>query len=394
MAFNEKYVTVTGGGLHDGSSEANAWTITEGFANAVAGDRLNVKAGTHSYSTNVVLASASATSPISLRGYTTSIGDLDTKPTTQLIDGTDTPIIQNTGGAYWYQTGGNFLFENIVFKSDVASRPAAYLDISESIIHRCKFLAHPSATIANTPALRTNGGYSTYSNCLISGEGCGQNQDLQGRNTFTQSVFSDLASIKSSQWCNITNSIITGMSSGGLTVSSYGWASIAGNTFYDISGDAITIGSSAPINGKVFVSNNIFHTVSGDAIKSSTNGKFDLFCDNNLFYNVTGNNYSNNLNLNRNELVDASDPFTDAAGGDYSLVSGSNGYNAAQPSLFEGLSIGSNRDIGAIQHQDLTLGGGSSSPTYTSTADTQIYPFRIFAEDDFDKGGTKFHPLS
>jgi hypothetical protein len=39
-------------------------------------------------------------------------------------------------------------------------------------------------------------------------------------------------------------------------------------------------------------------------------------------------------------------------------------------------------------------GGGSSSPTYTSTAGTQIYPFRTFAEDDFDKGGTKFHPLS
>jgi len=359
MAFNEKYVTVTGGGLHDGSSEANAWTITEGFSNAVAGDRLNVKAGTHSYSTNISLASASVSSPISLRGYKTSIGDLDTKPTTQLIDGTDTPIIQNTGSAYWYQTGSNFLLENIVFKSGVTSRPAAYLDISESIIHRCKFLAHPSATIANTPALRTNGGYSTYSNCLISGEGCGQNQDLGGRNTFTQSVFSDLASIKSIQWCNITNSILTGMSSSGLTVSSYGWASITGNTFYDISGDAITIASNAPINGKVFVSNNIFHTVSGDAIKSSTNGKFDLFCDNNLFYNVTGNNYSNNLNLNRNELVDTSDPFTDAAGGDYSLVSGSNGYNAAQPSLFEGLSIGSNRDIGAIQHQDPSGGGGA-----------------------------------
>ena len=39
-------------------------------------------------------------------------------------------------------------------------------------------------------------------------------------------------------------------------------------------------------------------------------------------------------------------------------------------------------------------GGGSSSPTYTSTAGTQIYPFRTLAEDDFDKGRTKFHPLS
>lgn len=368
MAFNEKYVTVTGGGLHDGSSEANAWTITEGFANAVAGDRLNVKAGTHSYSTNISLASPSESSPISVRGYKTSIGDLDTKPTTQLIDGTDTPIMENTGGAYWYQVGSHFLIENIVFKSASANRGSALLNISDSVINRCKFLAHPSSTIANEPALRTTGFYNLFSNCIISGEGCGLNQSLSGRDLFTQCVITDFASIGSSQWVSITDSIITNMSSNGWTLSSYGWALITGNTFYDISGDAITIGSSAPILGKVLVSNNVFHTVSGDAIKSSTNGKFDLFCDNNLFYNVTGNNYSNNLNLNRNELVDTSDPFTDAAGGDYSLVSGSKGYNAAQPSLFEGLSIGSSRDIGAIQHQDPSGGGGGATvhPLYAN----------------------------
>ena len=360
MAFTEKYVTVSGGGLHDGSSEANAWTVTEGFANASAGDRLNIKAGTHTYSTNLNLASGSLSSPIAIRGYKTSIGDLDSKPTTQLVDGTDLPIIQSSASAYIFLNQSYYLFENIVFKSGVTSRPASYLDIGNSIIHRCKFLANPSSTLANTPALRTNGAYNIYANCLISGEGCGLAQTLDNRNQFTQCVFDDFASLKTNQWCNITDSIITNMSSGGISITGYGWASISGNTFYNISGDAISVSSSTvPTLGSVFVSNNVFHTITGDAIKSFTSGNFDFFATNNLFYNVSGNNYSNNLNLSRNEITAASDPFTDTAGGDYSLVSSSLGYNGAQPSFFAGQDYGSRRDIGAIQHQDPSGGGGS-----------------------------------
>jgi hypothetical protein len=68
MAFVEKYVTVTGGGLHDGSSEANAWTLTEAASNISAGDRINMKAGTYVISGAMVFSGlGSSTSPSSLR---------------------------------------------------------------------------------------------------------------------------------------------------------------------------------------------------------------------------------------------------------------------------------------------------------------------------------------
>jgi hypothetical protein len=56
--------------------------------------------------------------------------------------------------------------------------------------------------------------------------------------------------------------------------------------------------------------------------------------------------------------------------------------------VFNGVLIDTDESLFSV------AGGGSSSPTYTSTAGTQMYPFRTLAEDDFDKGRTKFHPLS
>lgn len=56
--------------------------------------------------------------------------------------------------------------------------------------------------------------------------------------------------------------------------------------------------------------------------------------------------------------------------------------------VFNGVLVDTDESVFSVS------GGGSSSPTYTPASGTQIYPFRTFAEDDFDKGGTKFHPLS
>jgi len=121
MAFNEKYVTVTGGGLHDGSSEANAWTLAEAVSNYAAGDRLNVKAGTYSDSSTVTFATAgTAASPVSWRGYKTTIGDLDTHPTTQRVSGTDCPLFTNSvssGAAYSARSYQSF--EHIHFTSAI-----------------------------------------------------------------------------------------------------------------------------------------------------------------------------------------------------------------------------------------------------------------------------------
>ena len=117
---------------------------------------------------------------------------------------------------------------------------------------------------------------------------------------------------------------------------------------------------------------------------------------------LAGNSFYNSPNKYENiadgpefdSVAESSDPFTDAAGGDFSLVSGASSYSGGY-----GLMIGTTStdysNIGAIQHQDPAGGGGSSSSS--NTAGTQVYPFRQWVEDDFgggaSGGGSIFHPL-
>lgn len=360
MAFNEKYVTVTGGGLHDGSSEANAWTLAESYANAASGQRLNIKAGT--YTVSAIWnswPSSSVSSPFSFRGYKTTIGDLDTKPTTQLVDGTDRPLIQTTNSSYYFMiTGNNRLVENIAFQSTVG-RPSIYARAYRSNFSRCKFIAPATGGATNIPCIDNNADYQAYYLCHFDGNGTSINQVLYG-SQMIGCLIENFSTWTPQKFLQISNSILRNFSGNGLTVNggSYGWMNLSGNTFYDITGDAINFPASTtyPSVGANVISNNVFHTIGGDAIGNAGN-YLEGFFDNNLFYNVTGSNYSNTFNLNRNAISEASDPFVDAAAGDYSLVSSSGGYGKAQPNPFEGLDADSRRDVGALQHQDPSGGG-------------------------------------
>ena len=82
MEFTERYVSVTGGGAHNGTSPANAWTFDEAVAGYSAGHRLNVKTGNYTCSVanpicRVFSSGAAGTraNPVAWRGYSTTIGD-------------------------------------------------------------------------------------------------------------------------------------------------------------------------------------------------------------------------------------------------------------------------------------------------------------------------------
>lgn len=76
MAFTERYVSVAGGGLHDGTSEANAWTWAEFFAGHAGGQRINVKAGSYGTVAGGTLQAGTAPQFTVVRGYNNTIGDL------------------------------------------------------------------------------------------------------------------------------------------------------------------------------------------------------------------------------------------------------------------------------------------------------------------------------
>jgi len=79
MAITERYVTTTGAGAHDGTSEADAFSWAEMITDLNTprvGYRYNVKQGTYSLSaTTTLTGDGTATSPNIIRGYKTTIGD-------------------------------------------------------------------------------------------------------------------------------------------------------------------------------------------------------------------------------------------------------------------------------------------------------------------------------
>ncbi len=77
MAYVEKYVSPTGGGLHDGTTPSNAWTFTEMLSNQVAGERANILNASYSISGGTLSNAGTYNNRLVCRGYNSTIGDLD-----------------------------------------------------------------------------------------------------------------------------------------------------------------------------------------------------------------------------------------------------------------------------------------------------------------------------
>jgi len=355
MAFTEKYVTVSGGGLHDGSSEANAWTLTEAASNISAGDRINMKAGTYVISGAMVFSGlGSSTSPSSLRGYKTTIGDMDEGQTSQRVSGTDIPLIQVSGGNYFRWLNGGIV-ENIATEIDSPSTHGIYINPT-GIVRRCRF------SIANSPSTAYQANrtvFSTYTqfhDCSFSSSDnsaslCGGNRSAWYGCYFSGGV----NGVVGQHQTYVTNCVFSGQTGNSITFT-YGFGPIESNTFYNIGGNAIDVDNNL---GATAVKNNVFHTITGYAVSQLAND-LECFAESNLYYNCTAGEFSNDsFSLRRNEVTASSDPFTDAASNDFTLVSASGGYNGAAPKPYDLLDVNIAKDRGAIQHADPSGGGGA-----------------------------------
>lgn len=86
--------------VSDGTTEVRAWTFAEMIAAApAAGSRVNIKAGSYSVGTTTLPSSGTYDAPIVLRGYSSTIGDLDNQGRSAdgTLDTTNMPDIAITG---------------------------------------------------------------------------------------------------------------------------------------------------------------------------------------------------------------------------------------------------------------------------------------------------------
>jgi hypothetical protein len=148
MAYTERYVSSTAGGGGAGDSEGDPWTLSESLAQAVAGERVNIKSDA-GYSTGDTTATnvANFQQFLVFRGYDTTIGDLENlgRNADTSLDTTGFPIITLTGTL---EPLSRYMFQNISFVGSVAAPLVGNSSVDSAMFINCSFVNSSSSTNA------------------------------------------------------------------------------------------------------------------------------------------------------------------------------------------------------------------------------------------------------
>lgn len=174
MAITEYYVSTAGAGAHDGTSAANALTFSEMVtqinalgAGGGAGRRYNIT-GNHTArgASDTITVGGTATSPMILRGYNATIGDLDngTRDSYGALVVTNTPQITYSAGNFRLAitTGSNVVMQNLDVSNDYNGIGTNFA--VAGYVYNCRF--GNANTGSNAVVLNSAGGVSLI-NCDI-----------------------------------------------------------------------------------------------------------------------------------------------------------------------------------------------------------------------------------
>lgn len=168
MSITEKYCTTTGAGAHDGSSEANAWSLTEALSNAAAGQRVNVKKGTYTLAANFAPTNAGTVSqPMIWRGYNSTIGDLDITAVlnqkTLEIDATNMPLFD--GGSSWAVIPTAHMIFEAIAVTQSGDRRSFQINNTNIMAYLCKLECSGNSANQAAVAIASAGGALCFCEC-------------------------------------------------------------------------------------------------------------------------------------------------------------------------------------------------------------------------------------
>lgn len=111
-----RYVSVSGSGSNDGTSESNSWTLSQALSNLSSGMTVYVKSGDYGSGNYSITTSGNATNPIKIIGYENSPGDtpsyLFNADTNNTPDETKMPLLQGGTGI-----GINIISDYIILRN-------------------------------------------------------------------------------------------------------------------------------------------------------------------------------------------------------------------------------------------------------------------------------------
>jgi hypothetical protein len=369
MAWTERYVRADAAGGGNGTTDANsgangAWTLAEGVSNEAADMRINIKAGTYANgATTRTLTDKSG--KIWWRGFKTTAGDLDARPTANRTVSTDMPHITFTDGQMDFQ-GGQRTISCISFLTtgDNFGYSVRVIADGTAKVHRCRF-EHRGTSSGNNRPLRFNCNASgVISECYFKGNVGAMSLYAETTNPFVYGcvfdggnigIYSDgnLHAVGNLLFNQVNNAIETGSAASSCN--------ICGNTIYNPGGHGILLPGSIGYTQMWVISRNLFHTVVGSgksAIHFPTAAQFNIQRFSNAFYNCTTPETGFGDWSDFDRITEGSDPLTNPGSGDFTLKTSALSFQSGSPGLFEGLSIASYASIGAQIPDEVSSGGG------------------------------------
>jgi hypothetical protein len=375
MAWTDRYVDASASGGGTGTSPSDPWTISEAISNGTGGMRINIKSGTYSLTgTNNVSPTTSVSNPLYWRGYKTTLGDLDGVLNSNPTDSTDIPFIENDYRILF--NSGHMKFSGLSFSNSASDQPVVYFLGSNYTIKNTRFRNSNSSISAELINGQGRDNHF-YSNCEFSIAGTTSINfiDCDIGQTFDSCVFSSDIQLTASQGTVINSGRYLVFSKClfrnlGVAIQVYNsGANYAINncTFDQIADDAISLSQTAV----GFVAGNYFRNIGGFAIgnstgSTSTDATSNLLAIRNVYNNVGGQIENAFEGLQYQSQTESGNQFVDSASGDYSLISSSVGYGY-DSGLRVGIGSTDYSDVGAIQHQDPSGGGGATvHPLYAN----------------------------
>lgn len=324
--------------------------------NAVDGDQVNVKSGSAQVNaaalTLATYGAPGVTAPLILRGYTAAANDGGFGE------------INCNGATMWASTGYDSIVMVDLEMHSFGNNPGISLDDNIHLIH-CEI--HQSGTNAGTQVM-VSIDYGVVANCYFH-DGGGWNNNVAASLTsgaFLNNYVGMGTQIREGSrlgigYISVIGNVFTAASTTAAPIIQYGtgYHTVLGNVLYNS-----TAGTSAGIlfgdavnEYGVLAMNNIiagWSGVGGRGIASSDNVYITGY---NAFYNCT-TNYSiadqTFVNLSASDVALLADPFTNAAGGDFSLTAAVQALLRSEgwPESYLGASTDPHLTIGVVQYGD------------------------------------------
>lgn len=318
MAWTERYCSVAGGGTHDGTSAANAWTFAEARTNAVASHRVNMLQGTYNIGADISFSTAT----IWWRGYHTTIGDCDTDPTLAR------PVLTGTGDQYIATAATDLVFSSINMTGARSfAEGTLRVNAARNRFYRCK-ITNTSNNASSVCVQCNEADPSIFESCRFEGGTTLGNLVYVRHNTsFFDCVFEGgadavhLDSAGGTYARAFVGCIFFGQGDDAIRLNTTGSVVnvVDRCTFYNIAGDAIYLESVGTL-ATVRVSNCIFSTITGYGINAAAATSV-VRPSHNLFHAVTAGQ-TNNLGDTPAFATQTSgtSPFVNAASEDFTPV--------------------------------------------------------------------------